>query len=421
MQMIPQGWQPQQFGQENVVPQLGQGHPLPNLGNSNHSVRPGGSNRRNRPYLQSHLGSPNDEVEDMSTYADSMAGDSTQVSEEELEEDNTSKILKKSFADKVSFLHTVSPRLVSTVCKDTDIQTEADKIFDRSSSDEPALVLLESGAVKGELKKAQALAMDTSSTKVQECTLGRREVPDFPRALPCGRFLKIRQPPFPKKSIQLDSIPEASLSVSAEDLLLSKKEKGQRNVVVSDRGMVLWEEAARRGLESVSVIDSFFGGTLNSIFKKGENGVEVRQDLDPKEVQILSDQVSDNIRFIAHTMATLHTNIVMARRDAVLADSSIPTEKRASLRVLPPHKTLFDEHVQPVIKAHADLMRDLSFQPSKQMKRPATKGGHESAHSAPKKKQTFSKPKFQKGARSGGGNSNKNSQPKASTSKAKDF
>ena len=105
------------------------------------------------PYHHTHLGAPHigayqGEAEDMSSYADSEAGDSTQALED-LEEDQTSKSLRKSFADKISLLHSVAPYLVDTVSKDVNIQTEADKIFDRSSSDEPTLVLLESGAVKG--------------------------------------------------------------------------------------------------------------------------------------------------------------------------------------------------------------------------------------------------------------------------------
>ena len=107
MQMAPQGLMSQQYGQEHV-PNWVQGQPPPNSGTFN-SVRPNSGFRVQQSYLKSHLGSHNDEVEDMSTYADSLAGDSTQVSEEDLEEDHTSKLERISFAEKVSLLHSVSP------------------------------------------------------------------------------------------------------------------------------------------------------------------------------------------------------------------------------------------------------------------------------------------------------------------------
>ena len=55
-------------------------------------------------------------------------------------------------------------------------------------------------------------------------------------------------------------------------------------------------------------------------------------------------------------------------------------------RALPPRKSLFDEHVHPVIKSQAELMRDLACQTPNSAKRPSTsKVTHVAAHSPAKK------------------------------------
>ena len=181
----------------------------------------------------------------------------------------------------------------------------------------------------------------------------------------------------------------------------------------------------RRGLESLSIMDSFFGATLKSIFCKNEKGVaEVRQvqDIDPKEVNLLQRQVSENLKFSAHVMATLHTNVVMARRDAVLADSDLNSERKTSLRVLPPGKSLFDERVHSVIKSQADLMRDLACQAPRPSKRPSSsRTTHGSAHT-PAKKAAYHKPSNSKGQKGGtpsgpGSRKFKPQKPKSSSDK----
>ena len=385
----------------------------------------GHSKGHNTPLTtQSYLSAPPDlseEHEDMDSYASSNADDGER--DWQSDEENTTKSAKSSFADKVAILQTVLPDSVGTASSSKSILTEADKIFGNSLDDKETVVLLESAAVQAELKKVQASARD-SITGEEELNLGPKEVPDFPRALPCGKFLKSRPPPFPKRgAIKHVVIPEATLGVSAEDLLLSKG-KGQRNVVIPDKAFHSWEETARRGLESISVMDSFFGGTLKSIFRSGPNGIEVNQELGTQEIQHLVSQVSNNLLFAAHAMATLHTNIIMARREAILSDSAIPAEKRASLRALPPGKTLFDEHVHSVIKSHAELMRDLSFQAPKAPKRPApARAPHESSQGPPRKKQQFSKvQKSQRGARSGSGSHAKSqAKPKSTPGKNQNF
>ena len=100
-----------------------------------------------------------------------------------------------------------------------------------------------------------------------------------------------------------------------------------------------------------------------------------------------------------HVMATLHTNMVMARREGVLANSDVNTDKKASLRALPPGKSLFDKHVHSVIKSQAELMRDLACQSSK--RQAPSKAAHGSSHT-PAKKAAYQKPYKGKGGRTGG-------------------
>ena len=179
-------------------------------------------------------------------------------------------------------------------------------------------------------------------------------------------------------------------------------------------------------MESLSIMDSFFGATLKSIFKKGANGVEVNQELNPLEIQRLVGQVSDNLLFTAHTMAVLHMNIVMARREAVLTDSDMSSEKRASLRALPTEKSLFGEHVHSVIKSHADLMRDLACQAPRPHKKPASsRSTQDTASGSSAKRQAFSKPhKSARGGRSaqsGSGKAKPQDKPKSTQNKPKNF
>ena len=347
---------------------------------------------------RSALGAPNhEELEDQGE-SDSSQGDEQEEGEESDEEDAQGKPTKCSFADQVRLLQTILPNAVGASTSTKTIRTEADLVFGGEEEEKEDLILLESGAIRSELQKVQAFARN-HTTGESVLNIGPKEVPDFPRALACGKFLKLRQPPFPRTAaFKHDAIPKNRLSLTSEDLLLSKG-KTHQTINLSDKTVGDWEEAARRGLESLSIMDSFFGATLKSIFSKSKGGVEVNQNINPKQVEILKNQVSENLKFSMHVMATLHTNMVMARREGVLANSDVNTDKKASLRALPPGKSLFDEHVHSVIKSQAELMRDLACQSSK--RQAPSKAAHGPTHT-PAKKAAYQKPYKGKGGRTGG-------------------
>ena len=148
---------------------------------------------------QSSLAAPNpEEVEDQGEYSDCSVtneGDQEWCSDDE---ETVTRSTKFSFAEKVALLQSVSPASVgvSTSCR--NICTEADKIFGGPQEEKESVILLESEAVRAELLLAQAYAR-TQSQGDTSLSLGPKEVPDFPKALPCGKFLRTRQPPFPKK------------------------------------------------------------------------------------------------------------------------------------------------------------------------------------------------------------------------------
>ena len=381
---------------------------------------------------QSALGGPDLDVLEDQRESDCSSDGEQGVQEESDEEDAQSKKMKLSFDDKVGLLHTILPKAVGKTSFTKSVRTEADMVFEEEEGEEEDedLILLESNAIKSELRKVQAFARNPpiGKRKMPEPTdlnLDPKEVPDFPRAYHSGKFLKLRQPPFPRTAaFRHDAIPEDALALTPEDLLLSKaRGQGQRTVSLPDKTLRDWEDFARRGLESLSIMDSFFGATLKSIFSKNEKGaVEVKQDIDPKEVNLLQSQVSENLKFSAHVMATLHTNVVMARRDAVLADSDLNSDRKTSLRVLPPGKSLFDERVHSVIKSQAELVRDLACQAPRPQKRPSSsKTTHGSAHT-PAKKATYHKPSNSKGQKGGtpsgpGSRKFKPQKPKSSSNK----
>ena len=409
-----------------------------NLPHPNHTVSPShmevSSNVHNQPLTPgvsvqtqatkdtvrwSSLGAPNHEELEEQGESDSSQ-DEHEVGQEEEDrsedEDAQGKTRKCSFADQVRLLQSFLPNSVGVSTSTKTIRTEADLVFGGEEDETEDLILLESSAVRSELQKVQAYARN-HTTGESVLDQGPKEVPDFPRALPCGKFLKLRQPPFPKTAaIKNLAIPKNRLSLTHEDLLLAKG-KGQHSINLTDKTVSEWEEAARRGLESLSIMDSFFGATLKSVFKKTKGGVEVNQDINPKQVEILKNQVSENLKFASHVMATLHTNLVMARREGVLKNSEVNSDKKASLRAMPPGKSLFDEHVHSVIKSQAELIRDLACQTSSAAKRPSSsKTGHGSSHTPPKKAayQKSYKGKGGRSASSTSGKAKQHSKPKSS-------
>ena len=267
-----------------------------------------------------------------------------------------------SFKDKVEILAEILPDRVEAVEGKKVTLTEADRVFlgDSGLSTPDSSILLESPSVGAEVKAALAAIQDGGSGGASDPIL--KAPYDLPRALSLGSFPKTRFPPFPRKeNFKHVSIPQTSLRISTDDVRFARsisvtpKGHTSHSAILSDIRLKTWEETARQGLESMSLLDTFFGAVLKTVFKRNEDGsLQVNQDVDPATVQSLVATVSENLTFSSHSLATLHANFVLARRDAVLADSTIPEESKSTVRALPFENTLFGSDMTTVVKSQAE-------------------------------------------------------------------
>ena len=165
-------------------------------------------------------------------------------------------------------------------------------------------------------------------------------VPYFPGALPCGRFLKPERSRTASRShLAHDLLPKGPLAPSQEDLLLLP-EKGRASslsLLVNNKSLADWEELARRNLESASIIDSFLAGLVESIRDPSQEVFSLRDEICEETVSAFISAVAQGLRDLTSSSARLYTNVVLARRDALLSQSSIPgsSAQKASLRALP--------------------------------------------------------------------------------------
>eukprot|EP00745_Piridium_sociabile_P014361 TRINITY_DN2118_c0_g1_i8.p3 TRINITY_DN2118_c0_g1~~TRINITY_DN2118_c0_g1_i8.p3 ORF type:complete len:725 (-),score=84.24 TRINITY_DN2118_c0_g1_i8:3056-5230(-) len=219
------------------------------------------------------------------------------------------------------------------------------------------------------------------------------EVPDFQAAKGVGAFLKAERSPFlrgSKKRPRLahSAIPTASLRLSQEDtLLLPEKDRpsgssSKRSASISDNSLSDWEEIARRGMETSSVMDSFLGGLVDALKDPAEDGFQLRRDLDQSSIQCVIQTLAKGLRFTAASFARLHLNAVLARRDSILQASKLASgsSTRSSFRVLPAKDGhLFGPHVQAlqdrVAKQKQDNLLLNSSHSGQAVKRPQS-GSH---------------------------------------------
>ncbi|KAL8585914.1 hypothetical protein ACOMHN_061075 [Nucella lapillus] len=168
-----------------------------------------------------------------------------------------------SFSEAVDLLARHTPDAVATAQGDkTSYLSAAELALGSKPLSAPAPSLpKESSMVANSMRRVQLRVRGAESQAVSPGS-----VPDFPGAMACGKFLKPEKLPFSRKAcIVHDLIPGTALALSQEDLLLLQEESRlqQRQAVLSERCLTEWEETARRGLEAVSVMDSFLGGLVS--------------------------------------------------------------------------------------------------------------------------------------------------------------
>ena len=193
------------------------------------------------------------------------------------------------------------------------------------------------------------MPFSVSRASPRPCLWGSSSNPPVPPS-PLRRCWPMR--PFPD--------PLIALAPSQEDLLLlpARSHTSPQSCHLSDKVLADWGEMARRGLETASVMDGFLGGLIEAVRDPDTSleGFHLRPEMDPAQICSFARSVAQGLRFLSSSMARLHTNCVLARRDAVLRSSLIAAspEDRASLRVVPvTDGSLFRQHVRPYLKNQA--------------------------------------------------------------------
>ena len=238
-------------------------------------------------------------------------------------------------------------------------------------------------------------------------------VPSSPSAWPPGVFVKPKTLPFDHKRFICNAIPSAAATLSQGELsLLNEQDRSGRSVSLKDKNMMELEESSRRGLMAISALDSFLSGLIRT-FKAGseKDPFELKEEIDTDDLLAFMQAVTSCARFAAHSFATLQVNLVLARRDAVLAKSHVLSKDaglKGSLRALPLRSdALFGpDHVSASIHSLAESRRDMAFAVPRPVPRPAVQGGShsskpkhfsQSSSKSQSKKRVFSKTKGGKG------------------------
>ena len=295
--------------------------------------------------------------------------------EEEFQED-----FSFSFGEAVDRLAAVSPDSVGAAPETASSLSAAERALGGApTKSSPSLCLKESTMV------AEVFHSTLAKTRGNAEPPAVGSVPAIPSALPCGHFLTMKnlKSPFKKRPVLGDSFPTSFLPVTQEDMLLlgedDRNSNSPRSFAVKDKVLAEWELLAAKGLESVSVMDSFLGGLVSSIKDPSSSSFAVREEVDTADVVSFVRTISDSLKFAASSFASLQVNLTLCRRDAILSRSPVLKKSPstlASLRVVPVRQaSLFGgDHISPTIHSLAETRRDLAFviprQPAKPHIRP---------------------------------------------------
>ena len=126
-------------------------------------------------------------------------------------------------------------------------------------------------------------------------------------------------------------------------------------------------------------MDSFLGGLVNTLKEDDSDTFSLKQEIDSSDLVSFIKSIAENLKFTASSLASLHVNFALCRRDCLLAQSQALAKSqstKASLRALPLHsEALFGgDHLSPTIHGLAEARRDLAFVVPRQAARPTPKG-----------------------------------------------
>ena len=281
--------------------------------------------------------------------------DASSIAEEEAEDSPPTFSLK----DAIRRLSIVSPDSVGAPADSAAMLSSAGRLLGRpargSSSNDVRLKA--SDMVVDELDKAWAKVRGCSDLPLAGT------VPSFPSAYSCGSFLRVR---YAAQKDQLqDRLPHTNIQASREDLLLLPEadRKQARTMVIKDKQLSEFEDHTCLALQSLSAVDSFLAGLILSL-KEGSKTepFRLKSDINKDDVLSFLEAVDDRLKASASLVSSLHVNLSLCRRDAILSKSKVVSEERcrASLRSVPPHdSSLFGNNfVSPMIHSLAETNRD---------------------------------------------------------------
>ena len=283
-----------------------------------------------------------------------------------------------SFSDAIARLGNVLPEYVSEARGNTSAGMSASELaLGRRATSSGGLCLLESPMM--------GKALGDQMTKVR----GGSEpplpgtVPSLPSALQCGSFLKAEKLPFDAKRFSCSSIPAAPAVLSQEDILLlgESGRSSARSVSLKEKCVLELEENSRRGLMAISAMDSFLAGLIKTVKEDVDDigdetpSFSLREEIDEDDLYSFLTAVSSCVSYTANSLASMHTNLVLARRDAILEDSHALKKSsvtKNSLRAIPlsPDSLFGGGHVSSTLHSLAETKRDLVLTNP----RPAPKG-----------------------------------------------
>ena len=133
-------------------------------------------------------------------------------------------------------------------------------------------------------------------------------------------------------------------------------------------------------LKNLSLADSLLSGVGKVVVTPSDSGIpgpscsQGEGGEKQEELFLMLSSLGQCVSSLASGLAASYTNVVLARREAVLVKSSIPPQMRNSLRVLPLADSLFGPQVSEMVHQASERARDSAFLRPPRAPAPSSKG-----------------------------------------------
>ena len=243
------------------------------------------------------------------------------------------EISGKSLPSILRYLQSVDGKLVAHRPHRTHIQSEAESMAQEHQLPESELLAAQSPLL-GDLFQAVGLEVSGHKASVDKDSAFRGP-PSKP--LRSGQFLppKNLRPFKASPLLGPGPLPSGPLGLAEGDKVILASHEGKSNAALtctlSDKALSEWEEFLRLALESSSLSD-----TLTNVLYKDARGRLVSP-VSPEQREALLLATSTAIRSTMDCLVRAYFNIILARRDGVLAKakSRLPAADKEALRSLP--------------------------------------------------------------------------------------